>query len=81
VPELAADNFLEEAFARPARGPRDRGGGPYRDSRSPRDHNEARGAAPERDAPDVGVEKVEEVEGVEDSPEAEEAVVQESDDS
>ena len=81
VPELAADNFLEEAFARPARGPRDRGGGSYRDSRGPRDHDEARNAAPERDAPDVEVEKVEEVEGVEDSPEAEEAVVQESDNS
>ena len=80
VPELAADNFLEEAFARPARGPRDRGG-PHRDSRGPRDRDEARAAAPERDVPDVEVEKVEEVEGVEDSPEAEEAVVQESDDS
>ena len=80
VPELAADNFLEEAFARPARGPRDRGG-PHRDSRGPRDHDRARDAAPERDAPDVEVEEVEEVEGVEGSPEAEEAVVQESDDS
>ena len=80
VPELAADNFLEEAFARPARGPRDRGG-PHRDSRGPRYRNDARDAAPERDAPDVEVEEVEEVEGVEDSPEAEEAVVQESDDS
>ena len=80
VPELAADNFLEEAFARPIRGPRDRGG-PYRDSRGPRDHDRARAAAPERDAPDVEVEEVEEVERVEDSPEAEEAVVQESDDS
>ena len=80
VPELAADNFLEEAFARPARGPRDRGG-PHRDSRGPRDRDEARNAAPERDALDVEVEKVEGVEGVEDSPEAEEAVVQESDDS
>ena len=86
VPELAADNFLEEAFARPARGPRDRGG-PYRDrdsrgprdrdrdSRGPRDRAAARGAASENEAPD------EEVERVEDSPEAEEAVVQESDDS
>ena len=82
VPELAADNFLEEAFARPTRGPRDRGGGPHRDSRGPRDRDEARNAAPERDAPDVEAEeKVEEVEGVEDAPEAEEAVVQESDDS
>ena len=82
VPELAADNFLKEAFARPARGPRDRGGGPYRGSRGPRDHDEARDAAPKHDAPDVEAEKkVEEVEGVEGSPEAEEAVVQESDDS
>ena len=32
VPQLVADNFLEEAFARPARGPRDRDrGGPRRD--------------------------------------------------
>lgn len=80
VPELAADNFLEEAFARPARGPRDRGG-PHRDSRGPRDRDEARATVPKRDAPDVEVEEVEEVEGVEDSPEAEEAVVQESADS
>ena len=77
VPELAADNFLEEAFARPARGPRDRGG-PHRDSRGPRDRDEARAAAPERDAPDA---EAAEVEGVEDSPEAAAAVVQESDDS
>ena len=80
VPQLAADNFLEEAFARPARGPRDRGG-PYRDrdrdrdSRGPRDRAEAHGAASENKAPD------EEVERVEDSPAAAEAVVQESDDS
>ena len=78
VPQLAADNFLEEAFARPARGPRDRGGS-YRDrdSRGPRDRDraEARGPAAENEAPD------EEVKGVEDSPAAEEAVVQESDDS
>ena len=87
VPQLAADNFLEEAFARPARGPRDRGG-PYRDSRDsrdsrdrdrdsrgPRDRAAARGAASENEAPD------EEVERVEDSPAAAEAVVQESDDS
>jgi small subunit ribosomal protein S6 len=32
VPQLVADTFLEEAFARPARGPRDRDrGGPRRD--------------------------------------------------
>ena len=80
VPELAADNFLEEAFARPSRGPRDRGG-PHRDSRGPRDRDEARAAAPERAAPDVKVEEAEKVEEVEDSPAAEEAVVQESDDS
>lgn len=81
VPELAADNFLEEAFARPARGPRDRGGGPHRDSRSrgPRDRGEVHSAAPEREALDEEVEKVEGVEEVGDSPE--EAVVQESDDS
>ena len=76
VPELAADNFLEEAFARPTRGPRDRGGGPHRDFRGPRDRDEARD-----EAPDVVVEEVKEVEGVENSPEAEKAVVQESDDS
>ena len=81
VPQLAADNFLEEAFARPTRGPRDRGGGPHRDFRGPRDRDEARAAAPERAAPDVEVEEVEKVEGVEDSPEAEKAVAQESDDS
>ena len=80
VPQLAADNFLEEAFARPARGPRDRGG-PYRDSRDsrdsrgPRDRAAARGAASEKEAPE------EKVERVEDSPAAAEAVVQESDDS
>ena len=38
VPQLATDNFLEEAFARPARGPRDRGG-PHRDFRGPRDRD------------------------------------------
>ncbi len=79
VPELAADNFLAEAFARPARGPRDRGG-PHRDrdsrdSRGPRDRAAARGAASEKEAPE------EKVERVEDSPAAAEAVVQESDDS
>lgn len=80
VPELAADNFLEEAFARPARGPRDRGG-PHRDrdSRGPRNRDEARGAASEHEALDKEVEEVEGVEEAEDSPE--EAVVQESDDS
>tara|TARA_A100001037_G_scaffold56598_1_gene48844 strand:- start:2480 stop:2995 length:516 start_codon:yes stop_codon:yes gene_type:complete len=37
VTQLAPDNFLEEAFARPARGPRDRGG-PRRDrDRPPRE--------------------------------------------
>lgn len=81
VPELAPDNFLEEAFARPARGPRSRGG-PHRDSRGPRSRDEARGAAPERGALDDAVEKAEKVEKVEeagDSPA--QAVVQESDDS
>ena len=48
VPQLVADNFLEEAFARPARGPRDRDrGGPRRD-RGSRDREErpSRAAAP-----------------------------------
>ena len=74
VPQLAADNFLEEAFARPARGPRDRGG-PHRDSRGPRGRDDTRGTTSENKAPDEKVEKVE------DSPEVEETVVQESDDS
>lgn len=78
VPELAADNFLEEAFARPARGPRDRGG-PHRDSRGPRDRDETRSAASENEAPDEEAKEVEEVGEVEDSPG--EAVVQESNDS
>lgn len=84
VPELAADNFLEEAFARPARGPRHRGG-PHRDSRGPRSRDEARGAAPEREALDDEVEKVTEVAEAAEVAEAgdspAEAVVQESDDS
>jgi small subunit ribosomal protein S6 len=57
VPQLVADNFLEEAFARPARGPRDRDrGGPRRDrddrgdrgDRGSRDREErpSRAAAP-----------------------------------
>ena len=71
VPQLAADTFLEEAFARPARGPRDRGG-PHRDSRGPRGRDEAHSVASENKAPD---------EKVEDPPEVEESVVQESDDS
>ena len=75
VPELAADNFLEEAFARPARGPRDRGG-PHRDSRGLRDRDGAHSAASKDEASN---EEVGKVEVVEDSPE--EAVVQESDDS
>ena len=79
VPELAADNFLEEAFARPARGPRDRSGGPHRDSRGPRGRGEVHSAAPEHEALDEEVEEVEKVEEAEGSPE--EAVVQESDDS
>ena len=71
VPQLAADNFLEEAFARPTRGPRDRGG-PHRDSRGPtRDRDDSRrDAAPENNEPS---------EVAEEAPE--EAVVQESDDS
>ena len=79
VPQLAADNFLEEAFARPTRGPRDRGG-PYRDSRGPRDRDEAHRAASGHEAPNEEVkEEVEGVEEAENSPE--EVVVQESDDS
>ena len=74
VPQLAADNFLEEAFARPARGPRDRGG-PHRDTRGPRGRDDTRGTTSENKVPDEKVEKVE------DSPEVEETVVQESDDS
>jgi small subunit ribosomal protein S6 len=51
VPQLVADNFLEEAFARPARGPRDRDrGGPRRDrdDRGSRDREDrpSRAAAP-----------------------------------
>ena len=69
VPQLAADNFLAEAFARPARGPRDRGG-PHRDSRGPRDRTNSRDPASEDEKPN---------EAADASPE--EAVVQESDDS
>ena len=69
VPQLATDNFLEEAFARPARGPRDRGG-PHRDFRGPRDRDDIRDTASEDEGPN---------EAVDDSPE--ESVVQESDDS
>ena len=79
VPELAADNFLEEAFARSARGPRDRGGGPHRDYRGPRDRDESHRAAPRHEGLDEEVEEVKGVEEAEGSPE--EAVVQESDDS
>ena len=81
VPQLAADNFLEEAFARSTRGPRDRGGGPHRDrdSRGPRDRDEAPRAASGHEAPNEKVEEVEGVEKAENSPE--EVVVQESDDS
>ena len=75
VPQLAPDNFLEEAFARPARGPRDRGG-PHRDSRGPRNRDEAHGVASENETPNEEVEKVKEVEDSQG-----EAVVQESNDS
>ena len=78
VPQLAADNFLEEAFARPTRGPRDRGG-PHRDSRGPRDRDEAHRTASGHKAPNEKVEEVEGVEEAENSPE--QVVVQESDDS
>ena len=48
VPQLVADNFLEEAFARPARGPRDRDrGGPRRD----RDDRGDRGSRDREDRP------------------------------
>ena len=68
VPQLVADNFLEEAFARPARGPRDRDrGGPRRD----RDDRGSREERPPRlEAP-----------ATETTGEAEEAVVGESEDS
>jgi len=70
VPQLAAENFLEEAVARATRGQRDRGG-PHRDSRGPRDGVDSRrNTASEDDEPR---------EVVEGAPE--EAVVQESDDS
>ena len=50
VPQPAADNFLEEAFARPSRGPRDRdrGGPPRRDrdDRGSMDDRPPRAAAP-----------------------------------
>ena len=43
VPQLAADNFLEEAFARPSRGPRDRGGPRRdRDDRGPKEESEVK---------------------------------------
>jgi small subunit ribosomal protein S6 len=56
VPQLVADNFLEEAFARPARGPRDRDrGGPRRDrdDRGSRDREDrpSRAAAAPAPAP------------------------------
>ncbi len=74
VPQLAADNFLEEAFARPTRGPRARGG-PHRDSRGPRVRDEAHSGVSGREVLNKEAERVE----AENSPE--EAVVQESDDS
>jgi len=57
VPQLVADNFLEEAFARPARGPRDRDrGGPRRDrdDRGSRDREDrpSRAAVPAAAAPE-----------------------------
>ena len=70
VAQLAADNFLQEAFARPPRGPRDRDsrGSRDRDSRGPRDREDSR--AP-RDA--------EPSEAAAEAPK--EAVAQESDDA
>ena len=51
VPQLVADNFLEEAFARPARGPRDRDrGGPRRD-RDDRGDRGDRGARDREERP------------------------------
>ena len=58
VPQLVPDNFLEEAFARPTRGPRDRGGPRRdRDDRGSRDRDD-RGSrdrddrGPRSEAPD-----------------------------
>ena len=48
VTQLAPDNFLEEAFARPARGPRDRGG-PRRDCDDRRPPREDRDRPPRED--------------------------------
>ena len=68
VPQLVADNFLEEAFARPARGPRDRDrGGPRRD-RDDRGSREERQPRPQAPATET-------------TGEAAEAVVGESEDS
>jgi small subunit ribosomal protein S6 len=68
VPQLVADNFLEEAFARPARGPRDRDrGGPRRD-RDDRGSREERPSRPQAPATET-------------TGEAAEAVVGESEDS
>ena len=69
--QLAPDNFLEEAFARPARGPRDRGG-PRRDGDDRRPPREDRGRPPrdeEADGETAAAEK------------PAEAVAEESDDS
>ncbi len=71
VAQLAADNFLQEAFARPPRGPRDRDsrGSRDRDSRGgPRDREDSR--APRNEGPS---------EAAADAPK--EAVAQESDDA
>jgi small subunit ribosomal protein S6 len=65
VTQLAPDNFLEEAFARPARGPRDRGGPrrdrdgddrrPPRDDRRPPRDEEANGETAAEEKPAAAV--------------------------
>ena len=75
VTQLAPDNFLEEAFARPARGPRDRGG-PRRDR--DRDGDDRRPPREDRDRPPRGEEANGETAAEEKSAEA---VAEESDDS
>ena len=81
VTQLAPDNFLEEAFARPARGPRDRGG-PRRDrdgdARRPPREDRARPPRAARDRPPRDEEANGET-AAEEKPA--EAVAEESDDS
>ena len=79
VPQPVPDNFLEEAFARPTRGPRDRGGprrdrddrgSRDRDDRGPRDRDDR---SPRSAVPDSSSDSAAEV--------VQEAVAEESDDS